>query len=99
MSNEITRMLLQVALENEVPPRYTVSVKFMKGLGKKSFEREAWRQTTLSEYMDIEAGEPKNLPGGTIFYTVNTFHITPEKIYNLFHDLMDDINEYVRLQG
>lgn len=96
---EITRILMRTALQDLVDPRYVVTVKFMKGLGEKSFERRVWRQTTLSEYMELEVGEPQVIPGGTISYTVNVFHIVPDKIASVYQDLSDDLQDYVKKQG
>jgi len=95
----LTRILMREALQDLVDPKYVVTVKFMKGLGKKSFERRAWRQTTLSEYMELEVGEPYDLPGGTISYTVNIFHITPEKIGSIYQELSADLQDYMMVQG
>ena len=93
------RLLLKKALQAHItawsPDATTeldVTVRFMR-LGKKKFERKIWRQTTLDEFYDLEAGDPLQPVMNTVSYTINPRYVNDENIEELYHELLWDLEK------
>ena len=93
------RLLLKKALQAHVtawsPDATTgldVTVRFMR-LGKKKFERKIWRQTTLDEFYDLEAGDPLQPVMNTVSYTINPRFVDEENIEELYQELLWDLEK------
>ncbi len=92
------RLLLKEALQtyaDEIAyrgstPAWNVTVRFMR-LGRHKFERKIWRQTTLDEFYDLEAGDPLQPVMNTVSYTINPRYVDDENIEELYHELRQDL--------
>lgn len=91
---KVLQDIVDAISHNENSQRWVVEVRTMR-LGQKRWERKEYTQTTLSDYFDLEVGEPENQADKYLYYTVNPRYLTDEYVTQIYEEILEDMTKVI----